>query len=188
MVGALAVKGNAVSASCIQSAAQHSQKSTPGTLYYKIADVTCTGNYYRVNYPLLLVAQNEIALMDINVYSADSKQFRTPIVTWTFLSPNAKSQTYDRIAAGLDKAAEGNTFSLWLEKKQWGQTINIIPLGYNVDSGMSQMTLYSTGHDDTNGQSSFPTFAVPAIHIINSVVQSGKDKPVGDICQLWIKQ
>lgn len=188
MVGALAVKGNAASASYIQSAAHHYEKKTPGTLYYKIAEVTCTSNYCRVNYPLLLVTRNEMALIDINVTSSDSKQFTNPTVTWTFLSPNAKSETYDLIAAGLDKTAEGNTFSLWLEKRQWCQSINIIPLGYNVDRGMSQMTLYSTGSGDTNGQSSWPRFAVPAKHIINSVVQSGKDEPVGDICQIWIKQ
>lgn len=188
MVGALAVNGNAASASYIQRAAQHNEKSTPGILYYKIADVTCTSAYYRVNYPLLLVARNEMALIDISVISINSKQFKDPTITWTFLSPNAKSETYDRIKAGLDKAAEGNTFSLWLEKKQWSQAINIIPLGYNVDRGVSQMTLYSTGADNTNGQSSWPTFAVPAKHIINSVVQSSRDEPVGDICQIWIKQ
>ena len=188
MVGALAVNGNATSASYIQSAAKHPQKQTSGTLYYKIASVTCMGIYHRVNCPLLLVTQNDMALIDISAYSTNSKQFKIPTVTWTFLSPNAKSETYDRIAAGLDKAAEGNTLSLWLEKKQWDQSINVISLGYNVDSGMSQMTLYSTGSDNTNGQSSWPTFAVPATYIINSVVQSGKDKPVGDICQIWIKE
>ena len=188
MVGALAVNGNAASASYIQSAAHHYEKSTSGTLYYKIADVTCTHTYQRINCPLLLVTRNEMALIDIKVSSPNSKQFEDPIITWTFLSPNVKAQTYSRIAAGLDKAAEGNTLSLWLEKKQWDQSINVISLGYNVDSGMSQMTLYSTGTDNTNGQSSWPTFAVPAKHIINSVVQSGKDEPVGDICQIWIKQ
>ena len=188
MVGALAVNGNAVSASYIQRAAKHDEKRTPGILYYKIADATCTSAYDRVNYPLLLVTRNEMALIDINVTSFNSKQFTNPTITWTFLSPNAKSATYGRIAAGLDKAAEGNTFSLWLEKKQWDQSINIIPLGYNVDRGVSQMTLYSSGTNNTNGQSSLPTFAVPAKHIINSVVQSGKNEPVGDICQIWIKQ
>lgn len=188
MVGALAVKGNAASASYIQRAAQHNEKGTPGTLYYKIADVTCSSNYHRINYPLLLVTRNEMALIDIKVNSGNNKQFTDPTLTWTFLSPNAKANTYGRIMAGLDKAAEGNTLSLWLEKKQWDQSINVIPLGYNVDSGISQMTLYSTGSNDTNGQSSWPIFAVPAKHIINSVVQSGKDEPVGDICQIWIKQ
>lgn len=188
MVGALAVNGNAASASYIQSAAHHYEKETPGTLYYKIADVTCTHTYHRINYPLLLTTRNDMALIDINVTSSNSKQFTNPTITWTFLSPNAKAQTYSRIAAGLDKAAEGNTLSLWLEKKQWDQSINVIPLGYNVDSGIPQMTLYSTGSNDTNGKSSWPTFAVPAKHIINSVVQSGKDEPVGDICQIWIKQ
>lgn len=188
MVGALAVNGNAASASYIQRAAQHYEKETPGTLYYKIASVTCTHTYQRINYSLLLVTRNETTLMDIKVNSGNSKQFTDPTITWTFLSPNAKAQTYSRIAAGLDKAAEGNTLSLWLEKKQWDQSINVIPLGYNVDSGISQMTLYSTGSNDTNGKSSWPTFAVPAKHIINSVVQSGKDEPVGDICQIWIKQ
>ena len=189
MVGALAVNGNAASASYIQSAAHHYEKEASGTLYYKIASVTCTHTYHRVNYPLLLVTRNEMALIDIQVASFDSKQFMNPTITWTFLSPNAKSETYSRIGGGLDKAAEGNTFSLWLEKKQWCQSINIIPLGYNVDSGVSQMTLYSTAStNNTNGQSSWPTFAVPAKHIINSVVQSGKDQPVGDICQIWIKQ
>lgn len=188
MVGALAVNGNAASASYIQRAAHHDEKDTSGTLYYKIASVTCTHIYQRINYPILLVTRNETALIDINVASFNSKQFANPIITWTFLSPNAKSETYRYIAAGLDKAAEGNTFSLWLEKRQWSPTINIIPLGYNVDSGISQMTLYSTGTDNTNGQSSWPTFAVPAKQIINSVVQSGKDEPVGDICQIWIKE
>lgn len=188
MVGALAVNGNAASASYIQRAAQQNEKGTPGVLYYKIADVTCTRPYYRVNYPLLLVTRSEVALIDIKVTSTNSKQFTDPTITWTFLSPNAKLEAYDRIVAGLDKAAEGNTFSLWLEKAQWNPSMNIVPLGYNVDRGVSQMNLYSTDGTDTNGQSSQPTFAVSAKYIINSVVQSSKDEPVGDICQIWIKQ
>ncbi|HAU87370.1 MAG TPA: hypothetical protein DCW90_18360, partial [Lachnospiraceae bacterium] len=156
--------GNANTATSIKRSMYREEKSTLNDEYFKIGSITCSANYQRHNEVYLAVSRINAAIITFNVYSGNSNQFIDPKVNYRFLTPNAQPIFYDRIFAGLDKAAEGNTFSVWYKSSQWSESLNFIPLGANYDQGLKiSWTSYA---NNVTGQTAAPTFAVKASYNI----------------------
>lgn len=153
--------GNAKTATEIATKATYAEKTTANVNYYQLGSITCTHKNERVSETFLCIARQDACIMNISTYSTDNTFFQDPKVSYTFLTPNAKATFYDNIYVGLDKkGTAGNTFSIWMKRAQYGESMKMIPLGANIDKGFA-ISWKSYGDTDA-GSTTAPIFGQSA--------------------------
>ena len=156
------LNGTASSANVLSPKEYYAEKNTANIMYYKLGSVTCNSTYERINETYLCVSRQNACIMNLSVYSGNSKIFVAPTVSYTFLTQNAKSAFYDIFYAGLDKKTEGNTFSIWAKRSQWSESMKLIPLGSNYDMGFA--ISWTNWDASTAGQTAVPSFGESAAY------------------------
>lgn len=189
MVGALAADGTAKQASRLANAVYVSEQSNSvGDGWYKIGSVTCMWNYGRINETYLAISRFESMLLTFRTYSNSNKQFINPYFSGTPLTSNAQAEIYEYMRVGLDKAAEGNTLSIWVKRWRYSPSFCLIPLGANIDLNYQiSWKSYNTTAADSDRSAAEPTFAVPATRCLNAPIQTSSSQPTSPMCQIWIK-
>lgn len=158
------LNGTATNANVLNHREFYQEKSTANVMYYQLGSIKCTRTNQRVNETYLCVSRQNACIMNLSMSSTNKNTFfNQPTVSYTFLTPNAKAAFCDIFYAGLDKkATAGNTFSIWAKRDQWQESMRLIPLGANYDSGY--VISWKNWDATTAGSTSVPTFGEPAAY------------------------
>ena len=163
------------------------EKKTGGVRYVKIADLECTLHYHRLNQQFIFTSRTESILLTVRCYSTDNTLFIVPVISYVALSLNS-SLILNNLYAGLVNTTSGkNKIEIWYKQEQYSPSLNIIPIGKNVEGYV--LNLYSYGSADT-GSTTAPTFAtsIPIQSAItwNEVTGKPTSMPASDVYS-WAK-
>ena len=163
------------------------EKKTGGVRYVKIADLECTLHYHRLNQQFIFTSRTESILLTVRCCSTDNTLFIVPVISYVALSLNS-SLILNNLYAGLVNTTSGkNKIEIWYKQEQYSPSLNIIPIGKNVEGYV--LNLYSYGSADT-GSTTAPTFAtsIPIQSAItwNEVTGKPTSMPASDVYS-WAK-
>lgn len=163
------------------------EKSNTGTRYVKIADLECTAQYQRLNQQIVFATREESILINVRCSSSNNTIFSSPAIRYVALSSSTNS-IVSNLYAGLVNTTSGkNKIEIWYKQGQYSPSLNIIPIGKNVEG--HSLNFYSSNTTAT-GSTTTPTFTtnIPISSAItwNEVTGKPTSMPASDVAS-WAK-
>lgn len=163
------------------------EKSNTGTRYVKIADLECTAQYQRLNQQIVFATREESILINVRCSSSNNTIFSSPAIRYVALS-SSTNPIVSNLYAGLVNTTSGkNKIEIWYKQGQYSPSLNIIPIGKNVEG--HSLNFYSSNTTAT-GSTTTPTFTtnIPISSAItwNEVTGKPTSMPASDVAS-WAK-
>ena len=131
------------------------ENSTGNERHCLIADAECAVSYHRVNQTFMLSWRDQAILLTVSLTSANSTLFTVHRVQYVPLT-KGYSAILDKLSAGIVNVSDTvNKFELWYAQPNFGSSLNIIPLGRNVENRL--LNFYSYAYNEAASSES-PTF------------------------------
>lgn len=147
----------------------------------------CTAQYQRLNQQIVFATREESILINVRCSSSNNTIFSSPAIRYVALSSSTNS-IVSNLYAGLVNTTSGkNKIEIWYKQGQYSPSLNIIPIGKNVEG--HSLNFYSSNTTAT-GSTTTPTFTtnIPISSAItwNEVTGKPTSMPASDVAS-WAK-